>query len=570
MSSSLPFGRLRRAAAALAVAAPLTMPFAGPLAVPLAAQPSPRVPLAPLPGVGPLRAPAAPYAIAYRVAMPDPASHRFHVTLDVAAPRGALPDTLLVDFPTWSPGRYARMDFARNVQRFAAEAGGAPRRWVKLDGSTWGVLTGGAPSVRVRYEVFANQLSGTFSVLDTAHANWNGPSLFAYVRGHKPDPVTLAVDAPAGWRVVNGAQGNPGYAGAAPNTFRFPNYDELADTPTEVAPAAALTVDSFAVDGVRYRVMVRHVGPRPGGATARFVDAVRRIVARQNRVVAPPPVASYTFLVNVGDRGGDGMEHLYSTQVMNRDAWTDTARLLPGLSTASHEYFHTWNVKRVRPAALGPFDYTRAVHQPSLWVAEGWTNYYGNVTLHRAGAIDRPEFYRRLGNTLRTTSESPARKERSARQASFDAPFFDGAAQPTAVNSGDTFLSYYPKGEVLALALDLTLRDATAGRRSLDDVLRALKRRVWDEAPRESYYLPGRGYTEDDVERAASDVAGRDLRPWFDRYVGGTDDLPWPELLKTVGLTVTPEGEGDARRWVVAEDPAAAPARRAARDAWLR
>jgi predicted metalloprotease with PDZ domain len=235
------------------------------------------------------------------------------------------------------------------------------------------------------------------------------------------------------------------------------------------------------------------------------------------------------------------------------------------VSTAAHEYFHTWNVKRVRPLALGPFDYTEAQHEPSLWVAEGWTQYYGEMGLPRVGIVDRPTFYRSLAGTLQYTSESPARKERSARQASFDAPFFDGAAQPMQTDAAHTFLSYYPKGEVLALALDLTIRGETHGTKSLDDVLRLLKKRVWDDAPSASYYLQGRGYTELDVERAASDVLGRDLHPWFDRYVGGTDDLPWEDLLRTVGLTVQ-----RGPRWTIAEDPQAPAEQVRLRDAWLR
>jgi predicted metalloprotease with PDZ domain len=259
------------------------------------------------------------------------------------------------------------------------------------------------------------------------------------------------------------------------------------------------------------------------------------------------------------------MEHLYSTQVIHPQPWSaDTARLLGGMSTASHEYFHTWNVKRLRPAALGPFDYTRAQHQPSLWVAEGWTNYYGNLTLHRAGVRDRAAAYRALAGVLQYTSTAPGRGERSPRQASFDAPFFDGGAAPMATNAAGTFVTYYVQGEVRALALDLMIRAETRGARSLDDVLRLLVRRTW-EAPRESYYLPGRGYTERDVERAASDVIGRDLTPWFDRHVGGTAVPDWDALLRPVGLVLT-RGEP----WTLAEDPAATAEQVRLREDWLR
>ncbi|CAA9314085.1 MAG: hypothetical protein AVDCRST_MAG40-1142, partial [uncultured Gemmatimonadaceae bacterium] len=469
--------------------------------------------------------------MAYRVAMPDPASHLYEVSLDVGRLAG---DTLRLELPVWSPGRYARMDFARNVQDFSAStAAGEPLPWRKADGSSWRVATRGARAVRVRYRVYANTLSGTFSVLDTAHANWNGAGLFMYVDGHKPDPVRLTVAPPPGWAAVSGAADSLGQT-----AFAFPNYDLLVDTPTEVAPRAALMVDSFTVDGRRYRTVVHHnaAGPAVAALRARFVREVRAIVAAQNRVIAPPPLDRYTFLFNIGYEGGDGMEHLYSTQVINSRPWApDTAALLSGISTASHEYFHTWNVKRLRPAALGPFDYTRAQHQPSLWVAEGFTQYYGDMTLHRAGIQSRAGLYATLGRVLRLVSTSPGRRERSPRAASFDAPFFDGADAPMATNEPETFVTYYFSGESRALALDLMIRAASGGARSLDDVLRLLVRRTWDEAPNESYYLQGRGYTEDDVERAASEVYGRDLRPWFERHVGGTVDVPWDETLALAG-----------------------------------
>ena len=542
---------------------------AAPLAVPLAAQSSPAVPIAPRRGVGPVQAPAVPYTIVYTVAMPDPASHLYGVGVEV---RGALPDTLRLELPVWSPGRYARVDFARDVQAFAAEDGaGQPLRWTKLGGSTWGVITGrgDAPrTARIRYRVFANDLSGTYSVLDTAHANWNGAGLFVYPEGHKPDPVTLAIIAPPGWTVVSGPQGNPDRDVATTDgttRFRFPNYDELIDAPTEVAPAAHVTVDTFSVDGRRYRVMLHHNGPIDPGVRRHFVDGARAIVARENRVIAPPPLAQYTFLAHAGYGGGDGMEHLTSTEIITPRPLADSATADRFLGTVAHEYFHTWNVKRVRPAALGPFDYTEAQHEPSLWVAEGWTQYYGEMTPARVGIVSRTDLYGRLARTLQAVSTSPARLERSPRAASFDAPFFDGARAPMQVNAAATFVSYYTAGEARALALDLMLRGASNGARSLDDVLRALKARSWDQ-PRATYYLQGRGYTEDDVERAASEVARTDLHGWFDRYVGGTDDLPWPELLRVVGLTLTTDSGG----WTITEDAGATAGQVALRDAWLR
>ena len=537
----------------------------------LAAQRSPDVPIAPRPGVGTLRAPNRADTIAYTVATPDPASHLYQIGLTV---RGALPDTLRLVLPVWSPGRYARVDFARNLQDFAAtDANRRALHWSKLGGSTWGVLTEGAgvgreQTVHIRYRIFANDLSGTYSVLDTAHANWNGAGLFVYVEGHKPDPVTLTIRPPTGWRVINGPQGNPGRELATMDSavaFRFPNYDELIDAPTEVVPAAHVSIDSFVVDGRRYRVMLHHNGPLDPAVRQRFVNGARAIVARENRVIAPPPLAQYTFLAHAGYGGGDGMEHLTSTEIITPRPLVDSATALRFLGTVAHEYFHTWNVKRIRPAALGPFDYTEAQHEPSLWVAEGWTQYYGELTPVRVGLVSRADWYAALGRRLQLVSTSPARLERSPRAASFDAPFFDGARPPMQVDAGETFLTYYYSGMARALALDLMIRGESGGRRSLDDVLRALKRRAWD-APAGSYYLQGRGYTEEDVERAASEVAGRDLHGWFERYAGGTEDPRWPELLRTVGLTVAEKDDG----WSVTEDPGATAEQVQRREEWLR
>jgi predicted metalloprotease with PDZ domain len=498
---------------------------------------------------------AQPLRISYRVAMPDPASHLYDVTLDVDGVRG---DTLALQLPVWSPGRYARMDFARNVQEFRVTSGtGDTLRWDKSDGSRWVVQTAGARTVHVRYRVFANQLSGTFSVLDTAHANWNGATLFLYVEGHKPDPVTLDVVPPSGWQIVNGDTRT-----ANQTHFRFENYDRLIDTPTEVAPAVLL--DSFVVDGKRYRTMVHHNGNPPATARQRFVRDVEKIVRYENSVFGAPPLDQYTFLVHVGYHGGDGMEHLFSTQVINPDTWDDSLAILPGITTTAHEYFHVWNVKRVRPAALGPFDYTRELYQPSLWVAEGWTQYYGLSALGRSGIVDRQAFYATMAALIRSNLTAPGRKEVSARMASFHAPFWDGAAQPQANNGSQSFFTYYTKGAGLALYLDLYVRAKTGNRRSLDDVFAALRRRSWN-APTASYYLQGRGYTERDVELAASEIAGEDLHPWFERHVGGTEDVDYDTLLARAGLRLVRGGDV----WTVEEIPDATPAQRAVREGWV-
>ena len=487
--------------------------------------------------------------------MPDPATHLYEITIDV---EGVSSATLPLQLPVWSPGRYARVDFAKNVQEFrAATTDGHALAWDKSDGSRWVVRTAGARRVHIRYRVFADALSGTYSVLDTAHANWNGAGLFMYVESHKQDPVSLEIAPLAGWHVLNGDTRSPRQL-----VYRFESYDRLIDTPTEVA--ATFLVDSFTVDGRKYRTMVHHNGAPPAGVRERFVRDVEKIVRYENSVFSAPPLDQYTFLFHIGYAGGDGMEHLYSTQVIDHRPWADSLAVLPGIGTAAHEYFHVWNVKRVRPAALGPFDYTHEVYQPSLWVAEGWTQYYGLAALHRAGVTDRSEFYRSMANVIQANLTAPGRKEVSARMASFHAPFWDGGSQAQPTNAANSFFSYYTKGSGLALYLDLYIRARSNGARSLDDVFNALKRRSWD-APRASYYLPGRGYTERDVERAASEVASEDLHPWFERYVGGTEDMDYASLVARAGLRLV----RDAEPWRLEELPDATPAQRVIRDGWV-
>lgn len=499
------------------------------------------------------------YTIEYTVSLTEPASHLYAITLFVGGLRGANVD---LQMPVWSPGRYAKMDFARNVQDFTVtSADGKPLRWTKVNGSRWRVTPGASRSMTVSYRVFANApMSGTFSVLDTIHANWNGPSLFVYVDGHKSDPVSLSVVAPDGWTIINGDVTRPGQ-----RLFHFPNYDLMVDTPTEVAPPGVLILDTFIVDNRLYRVMVHHNGAVADSLRDRFKHEVESIVRYENSVFGAPPLDQYTFMFNIGFPGGDGMEHLFSTQIQHPRVWSENARLLPGVSTAAHEYFHVWNVKRVRPAVLGPFDYTVEQYQPSLWVAEGWTQYYGMATLRRAGIITDSAFYANMAALIQANLTAPGRKHTSARMASFHAPFWDGAPQPQPTNLANTFFDYYTHGAGIAAYLDLFIRHVSGNSRSLNDAFGNLKRRSWD-APTSSYYLQGRGYTEDDVERAVSDAAGVRMHEWFDAHVGGTEDVDYDEALSWAGIRLV---RPDSGSWSLELLPDPTPDQLRVRLGWL-
>ncbi|HVX40866.1 MAG TPA: hypothetical protein VHB25_14945 [Gemmatimonadaceae bacterium] len=495
---------------------------------------------------------AHPFTIAYRVGWGDPSAHQYDVQIDVGNVTGSV---VKLQMPVWSPGRYAPFFFARNVSQFRVASGSTPVRWDRENGSLWRIYPNGASSFTVRYRVYANTLSGTFSVLDTAHANWNGPSLFMYVVDHKPDPVTLHVEIPHGDRLVNGDS-----HGGDQSDFRFENYDRLVDTPTEVA--SGFTLDTLRIDGRIYRAMIHHNGPTTRDEHERFLNDLRKVVTYENGVFDPPPLEMYTFLFNIGFKGSDGMEHLYSTQIQTPAKWQDQD-VLPGISTAAHEYFHVWNMKRVRAAALGPFDYAHEVYQPSLWVGEGWTQYYGMVALPRSGVQRGDQIYDVAATLIHANLTAPGRKEASARMASFEAPFWDGASAGYDVDRNN-FFTYYFKGAGIALYLDLFIREHTQNRKSLDDAFKLLRDRTWG-APNASYYLQGRGYTEDDVEKAVSDAAGVDMHDWFERHVGGTEDMNYDEVLAPAGMRLVRDGND----WRVEAVEGATPDQVRVRDGWV-
>jgi predicted metalloprotease with PDZ domain len=478
-------------------------------------------------------------SIKYRLSMPRPVTHLFAVTIEVEMSEGASNDYLEFQMPKWSPGRYAVFDFAKNVQEFRAASGVCPSdakcklgvlESKRVDSQTWRVETRGVRSLTVSYKVFGDDLSGTFSQLNERHANFNGASLFMYVVGHKQDPVKLSIDPPKNWRIINGRMES-----ANQREWSFPNYDILIDTPTEIAPD--WTVDEFRHDGKTYRVVVHSFGDE-GGKRAALVRDVEKIVRAETRMWGTPELDSYTFLIHFAadDRSGDGMEHLTSTQIVVSGALAEPSAYEDALATAAHEFFHVWNVKRLRPVELGPWDFTRPLVTRSLWIAEGLTTYYGNLMLRRAGLWNDAQFLNYLSGLIGGVENNPGSRLMSAEESSLSAPFLDGEIHEQRTNLDNTAVSYYPKGACIGLALDLLIRRQTRGRASLDDVLRRMYEEFYLKSETATYYLRGRGYTVEDFERVASEVAGTDLSDFFKRYVRGVESPPYDDALAGVGL----------------------------------
>jgi predicted metalloprotease with PDZ domain len=482
-------------------------------------------------------APPAPLEIHDHLRLEHPSGHLVAVEIEVTK----LADPSL-DFalPAWSPGRYAIYDFAKNVQDFsAAGSNGLPLPWSQPDKETWRVDTRTAGgTVRVQYRVFANDLNGSFSQYDTTHANLNGASIYMYVVGHKQDPVTLQVEPPApDSKVVSGFS-----LSMDQHSFTASNYDRLIDTPMEISPEVA--VSEFQDHGKTFRIAVHAYSESPG-ARKELEDGVRKIVHSEMAMMPAPDFEHYTFLFHFAPDipAGDGMEHLNSTQIIVTQP-LDAGGAGEALDIAAHEFFHLWNVKRLRPQALGPFDYAREDYTPSLWFAEGVTSYYAYRHLLGSGLWTREEFLGHLAGEIEQLEIEPGRLMMSAESSSFHAWFYDRSPQMQETNFANTTISYYNKGALVGMLLDLEIRSRTGGRKSLDDVMRAMFQKFY-EAPPTTYYGRGRGYEERDILETVNAVSGSDFADFFKKYVQGTEELPYSETLAKVGLALrisTPSG----------------------------
>jgi predicted metalloprotease with PDZ domain len=470
-------------------------------------------------------------SITYQLSMSRPVSHLFEVAIIVELPDELKDKPIQLQMAKWSPGRYGVFDFAKNVQEFQAVAAtGARLPATRVDNQTWSVAPLGSTTLTINYKVFGNDLSGTFSQLDTRHANYNGASIFMYVVDHKADPVKLKITPPAGWKIVNGRTDRPGQT-----EWQFPNWDILIDTPTEIAPD--WTQDTFTIDGKKYHVVVHSFGPE-GGKRPALVRDIEKIVRAQIEMWGQPEFDAYTFLLHFAadDHSGDGMEHLTSTQIIEPGALTETGIYEACLGTVSHEFFHVWNVKRLRPQELGPWDFARPLSTRAMWVAEGFTNYYGHLMMRRANIWDDARFFKQQAQTVERIENAQGSRLMSAEESSLSAPFIDDAPHAQLTNLQNTSISYYPKGQLIGLVMDLLVRGRTKGKTSLDDVMRDMYEEFYLKSSNSSYYLRGRGYQTEDLERVASRRAGFDFTDFFKRHVRDVEVLPYEEAFGYAGL----------------------------------
>ncbi len=460
----------------------------------------------------------------YRIRPLNAEAHLFEVRLTVAAPD---PDGQVFALPAWIPGSYMIRDYAKHVVTIRAEADGLNVPLEKLDKSRWRAAPVSRP-LTVTAEIYAHDASVRGAHLDTTHAYFNGPCVFLEVAGQADVPCRVNIEPPEpplgrDWRVATAMRRD----GAEPYGFgRYAaaDYAELIDHPVEIG---ALAIGEFEVDGVPHAIAIRG---RTRVDMGRLVHDLETLCTEHMQFLGKPDdLDRYLFLLDAPGTGYGGLEHRWSSSlVASRDslprrgekAVSDGYRRFLGL--VSHEYFHLWNVKRLRPAAFTPYDLASETHTRLLWVFEGITSYYDDLALVRSGLIDEASYLELLGRTITRVLRGAGRHRQSVAESSFDAwtKFYKADA-----NAANAVVSYYAKGALVALALDLRLRSETGGEKTLDDVMRACWAR-WQ----------GDGMPEDGFEQVAADVSGLDLDDFFATAVHGTGELPLKRLLATHGV----------------------------------
>jgi predicted metalloprotease with PDZ domain len=442
-----------------------------------------------------------------------------------------------------SPGRYSLHEFAKNV--YDVRAFGADGREVvpsRPDPDGW-TVAGHGGAATVSYKIYGDRVDGTYLAIDTTHAHINMPAALMWARGLDDRPASLVFEPPAGsnWRVATQL-----FPGSTPYEFTAPNLQYLMDSPVELG---AGTIREFQVDGHRFRVSLHHQGT--DDEFAGFVRDIEKIVREQGEIFGEYPrfePGHYTFIADyLPYANGDGMEHRNSTIVTSSGTLRSNRTNL--LGTASHEFFHGWNVERIRPRSLEPFDFERANMSGELWLGEGFTQYYGVLTLSRAGLIDLGQLAARMSGFIASVAHNPARLVRSAEEMSRLAPFTDGGQPVDRTNWSTTYISYYSQGAAIALALDLSLREKSGGAVSLDAFMRAMWRAHGvQEGGRPGYV--DRPYTITDAEARLAEVSGDATfaRNFFGRYVQGREVADYGRLLEHAGLSMRPLRRG--RAWI--------------------
>jgi predicted metalloprotease with PDZ domain len=464
-------------------------------------------------------------SILYIIRFPKPSTHYIEVEAEYPTHAQSQIDLTMA---VWTPGSYLVREYSRNVENVTARtAAGKAVTVSKTQKNHWRVTTGGAASVIVSYRVYCREMGVRSNWVEDAFAMLNGAPTFITLADLARRPHDVRLELPAAWKTS--MTGMPPVNDATPHHYRAPDFDTLVDSPIVAGNPA---VFDFEVDGKKHYLVNTPATESFDGRRA--AADIRKIVEQDRKFWGALPYDKYLYLNMITESGG-GLEHKNSQLIMNNRWATRTRKgYLSFLSLVSHEYFHAWNVKRLRPVELGPFDYEHEVYTKNLWISEGLTDYYGDVQLRRTGVSTEEEFLDVLSDAIEQLQTTPGRLVQPVEQASFDA--WIKAYRPDE-NSPNVSISYYTKGEILGLVLDAKIRRATNGQKSLDDVMRLAFQRFSGE----------KGFTPQDFRNVTREIAGADFGDWFVKALETTEEVDYKEVLDWYGLRFKPaENTGKA------------------------
>lgn len=473
--------------------------------------------------LAPALAAKAQIKVNYEVSFKEPQAHYTEVKMNVS---GLKKEYIDVKMPVWAPGSYLIREFSKNVEGFTATAGKKLLKTEKLKKNTWRVYTGNSGSIAINYSVYAFEVSVRTAFIDATHAFLSPTGIFMYPDNQLALSSTVKIIPFEGWAKVS--TGLEPVAGQK-FTYTAKNYDILFDSPIEVGNQE---VFEFTAAGVKHEVAMYGGG---NYNVERLKTDMAKVVEQATAIYGENPNKHYTFIVHNFFRGGGGLEHLNSTVLgASRDAYATERGHKDFLGLVAHEYHHLWNVKRLRPVALGPFDYENENYTTNLWIAEGFTAYYENKLMLRAGLISPEEFIGTLTGSMSDVINTQGGYVQSAAMSSFDAWIKYYRPDENSKNSG---ISYYSKGEIVGMLMDLEIAHATKGKASLDQVMKAMY---------EQCKIKGRGYTDAEFKSMVEKISGTSFTDFWAKYVNGTDTIDYKKYLAYAGINVKDEARKEA------------------------
>ncbi|MBC7745902.1 MAG: M61 family metallopeptidase [Flavobacterium sp.] len=453
--------------------------------------------------------------ISFDVSFTEPQAHYVDVEMLIS---GNKEDKLEIKMPVWTPGSYFIREFAKNVESLKASGNKEDElKVVKIDKNTWSINCKNNNKIKINYRVYAFEISVRTSFVDQSHAFLSPTGIFMYVKGQLSNSAIITIKPAKGWKHISTGLDK---LNEVSNIFYASNFDELFDSPIEIGNQE---IFEFLAAGVKHEVAMY------GGGNynkERLKTDMSKIVNEETAIFKTNPNKRYVFIVHNYNSGGGGLEHSNSTVLgatrfgyINEDTYTNF------LSLVAHEYFHLWNVKRLRPIALGPFNYDSENYTTNLWIAEGFTAYYDNLILRRTNFHSPERYLDIIADEINLVENQPGNRIQAVSESSFDAWIKQYRPNENSKNSG---ISYYNKGALIALVMDLEIINATRGKKCLDDLMSTM----YDEF----YTVKGRGYTDLEFRTRAEKIVGKSFDQIYDDYVNGTKMINYSKILGYAGL----------------------------------